>query len=48
MSASLTNLQMLETTPHPRAEKITKLIRQTFFPVIIDFRLPIFPVIAPN
>ena len=31
---------------HP-AEKITKLIRLTFFPVITDFRLPMLPAIAP-
>ena len=32
----------------PPAEKITKLIRLTFFQVITDFQLPIFPVIAPT
>ena len=30
------------------AKIITKLIRQTFFPVITDFRLPIFLAISPN
>ena len=32
----------MQCTPLPPAENITKLIRQTFFPVIIDFQLPIF------
>ena len=32
----------------PPAEKITTLVHQTFFLVITDFRLPIFPVMAPT
>ena len=43
-----TNRQTRTPQVPPPTEKITKLIRQTFFPVITDFQLPIFPVIALN
>ena len=35
-------------SPIPPAEKNTKLIRQAFSPVITDFRLPVFQLLAPN
>ena len=40
--------QPIVEIPTPPAEKITKLIRPTFFPVITDFRLPNFLVIVQN